>query len=45
MNELELVGDYIYGNVLPQNIVVKIDKYTGKIEKIYDFKQLYDIQM
>ena len=45
INELELVGDYIYGNVLPLNVVIKVNKETGIIEKVYDFKKLYDIQM
>ncbi len=29
MNELELVGDYIYANVLPLNIVIKFSKHSG----------------
>lgn len=45
INELEHVGDHIYGNVLPLNVIIKVDKMTGIIEKIYDFKQLFDIQM
>ena len=45
INELELVGDFIYGNVLPLNVVIKINKNTGTVEKVYDFKKLYDIQM
>jgi glutaminyl-peptide cyclotransferase len=45
INELELVGDYIYGNVLPLNVVIKVNKDTGIIEKVYDFKKLHDIQM
>lgn len=31
INELELVGDYIYGNVLPLNIIIKIDKKSGQV--------------
>lgn len=45
INELELVGDYIYGNVLPLSVIIKINKSTGLIEKVYDFKKLYDMQM
>lgn len=45
INELELVGDYIYGNVLPLNVVIKINKDTAIIEKVYDFTKLHDIQM
>ena len=45
INELELVGDYIYANVLPLNIIIKIDKQTGQVHSIYDFKTLYDVQM
>lgn len=45
INELELVGHYIYGNVLPLNIIIKIDKNTGIIEKVYDFTKLFEIQM
>lgn len=29
INELELVDDHIFGNVLPLNIIIKIDKKTG----------------
>lgn len=45
INELELVGDYIYGNILPLNVVIKVNKDTGIIDKVYDFKKLYDMQM
>jgi glutaminyl-peptide cyclotransferase len=45
INELELVGDHIYGNVLPLNIMIKVNKNSGAIEKIYDFKKLYETQM
>lgn len=44
INELELVGDFIFANVLPQNIILKIDKSSGKVDKIYDFSDLYNIQ-
>jgi glutamine cyclotransferase len=45
INELELVGEHIYANVLPLNVVIKVDKSTGIIDKIYDFKALYEIEM
>ena len=45
VNELELVGEHIYGNVLPLNVIVKIDKNTGIIEKVWDFKKLFEMQM
>ena len=45
INELELVGDFIYGNVLPLNVVIKINKQNGVIEKVYDFTKLHDVQM
>lgn len=42
INELELVGDHIFANVLPLNVIIKIDKKTGSIDKVYDFKSLHD---
>lgn len=45
INELEHVGGHIYGNVLPLNIIIKIDKTTGVVEKIWSFQDLYQMQM
>lgn len=45
INELEVVGDLIYGNVLPLNVVIEIDKKTGTLTNVYDFKELFNIQM
>ena len=45
INELELVGDYVYANVLPLNIIIKIDKNTGIVSKTWDMKKLYEKQM
>ncbi len=45
INELELVGSHVYGNVLPLNVIIKVDLETGIVDKIYDFKKLHDIQM
>lgn len=42
VNELELVGNYIYANVFPQNIIVKIDASTGNVVKSYDLSDLYN---
>jgi glutamine cyclotransferase len=41
INELEHVDSHIYGNVLPQNIIIKVDKKTGIIEKVWSFEDLY----
>jgi glutamine cyclotransferase len=38
-----MVGDYIYANVLPSNVIYKLDKITGEIVKKYDMSELYDI--
>jgi glutamine cyclotransferase len=43
INELEVVGDLIYGNVLPLNVIIEIDKKTGTLTNVYDFKELYNI--
>lgn len=43
INELEMVGNYIYANVLPSNVIFKIDKVTGEIVKKYDMGDLYSI--
>lgn len=45
INELELVGDYIYANILPLNVIAKIDINTGKIVNVWDMKELYNQQM
>ena len=34
INELEHENSHIYGNVLPQNIIIKVDKVSGIIEKV-----------
>ena len=45
INELEVVGDSIFGNVLPLNVIIQIDKRTGTITNVYDFHSLFTIQM
>lgn len=45
INELELVGNYIYANVLPLNIILKIEKDTGKVLKKWDMGDLKKSQM
>ncbi len=40
INELELVGNYIYANVLPLNVIIKIEKDTGKVVKKWDLSSL-----
>ena len=45
INELEHVDQHIYGNVLPQNIIIKVDKQTGIVEKIWNFEDLHKIQL
>ena len=45
INELEHVGSHIFGNVLPQNIIIKVDKKTGIIEKVWSFEDLHKMQM
>ena len=40
LNELEIVGDFIYSNVLPLNIVLKIDKKSGAVVKKWDLSDL-----
>ncbi len=37
INELEYVKGFIYANVLPLNIIVKIDPSNGNVVKRYDF--------
>jgi len=45
INELEHVDSHIYGNVLPQNIIIKVDKVSGMIEKVWSFEDLHQMQM
>ncbi len=45
INELEHVNDHIYANVLPQNIIIKIDKTTGLVEKVWSLEDLYKMQV
>lgn len=45
INELEHVDNHIYGNVLPQNIIIKIDKSTGTVEKVWSFEELHKMQV
>ena len=40
-----MVGDSIFGNVLPLNVIIQIDKRTGTITNVYDFHSLFTIQM
>ena len=40
INELELVGDYIYANVWLTNFIVKIETATGVIATVYDMSEL-----
>ena len=42
INELEYVNGYIYANVLPLSIIVKIDPSNGNVVKRYDFSDLYN---
>jgi glutamine cyclotransferase len=42
INELELVDNFLYANVFPQSIIVKIDITTGEVVKRYDFSDLYN---
>lgn len=43
INELEHVNGFIYANVLPHSIIIKIDKNTGKIVQKYDLNILKNI--
>ena len=40
LNELECVGDYIYGNAYQTDYIFKIDKFTGDIVAIIDASEL-----
>ena len=40
LNELECVGDYVYGNLWQTDYIVQIDKFTGVITAIIDARQL-----
>ena len=40
VNELECVGDYIYGNVYQSNLLVKIGKETGEVVAQFDASRL-----
>lgn len=43
INELEMVNNtHIYANVWFKNIIIKIDKNTGLIEKAWDLQSLFD---
>ncbi|CDW87324.1 glutamine cyclotransferase [Stylonychia lemnae] len=43
INELELVGNYIYANNYQTNNILKIDKNSGSLMKTFDMSQLYEI--
>ncbi len=45
INELEHVDEHIFANVLPQNIIIKIDKKSGIIEKVWSMDDLYKMQI
>lgn len=45
INELEVVDQFIYANVLPLNIIIRFDKETGQVDKVWDFKKIHDLQM
>jgi glutamine cyclotransferase len=45
INELELVGDFIYANILPSTIIAKIDKISGLVIKKWDFSSLKQKQL
>ncbi|CDW79628.1 glutamine cyclotransferase [Stylonychia lemnae] len=40
INELEYANGFIYANVLPHNIIIKIDPETGNVVRKYDFGSL-----
>ncbi len=40
VNELECVGDYVYGNVFQSTTIVQIDKATGRVVAEYDAASL-----
>lgn len=40
INELEYVNGYIYANVLPLNIIIKIDVKTGTVVSKYNLTNL-----
>jgi glutaminyl-peptide cyclotransferase len=36
LNELECVGDYVYGNLWQTNFIIQIDKYSGNVTQLID---------
>jgi len=40
INELEYANGYIYANVLPHSIIIKIDPSTGEVVSKYDISPL-----
>ncbi|MEL6404344.1 MAG: glutaminyl-peptide cyclotransferase [Chloroflexota bacterium] len=45
LNELECVGDYVYGNLWQRDIIVQIDKYTGNVVGLIDAAGLLTDEM
>ncbi len=45
VNELECVGDHIYGNVYQSNLLVKIEKETGRVVAQYDASRLVPVEI
>ncbi len=41
INELEVVGDYIWANVYTEDIILKIDKHTGEVAGLLNLADLY----
>ena len=42
VNEMEMVGQKIFGNIYRSNEIVRIDVETGCVEGVADFARLYD---
>ena len=45
LNELECVGEYVYGNLWQRDLIVQIDKYTGNIVGVIDAAGLMTDEM